>query len=116
MIIWLSRNLRLRENNQSQIMQEYCIPYLKNICFGYLLDSPQWGDSNKYSKHMTLCLKSIKYNILWGDSNKSPKHMFYEEIQTKLDLSYIPICSLSYSVQQQIHFNGNIFEKQMLSL
>ena len=37
-----------------------------NICFGYLLESPQWGDSSKY-----------------------PKHMFYEEIKTKQE------CSLS---------------------
>ena len=29
-------------------MQEYCIKYFKEI-YGYLLD---WGDSNKYPKHM----------------------------------------------------------------
>ena len=39
--------------------------------FGYLLESPRLGNSNKY-----------------------PKHMFYEEIRTKQDLSYISICSL----------------------
>ena len=26
----------------------------QNICFGYLLESPHWGDSNKYPKHMLL--------------------------------------------------------------
>ena len=26
----------------------------QNICFGYLLESPYWGDSNKYPKHMLL--------------------------------------------------------------
>ena len=31
----------------------------------------------------------------WGDSNKYPKHMFYEKKRTKQDLSYISICSLS---------------------
>ena len=24
----------------------------RNMCFEYLLESPQWGDSNKYPKHM----------------------------------------------------------------
>ena len=43
----------------------------RNTRFGYLLESPQWGDSNKY-----------------------PKHVFYEEIGTKQDFSYISICSL----------------------
>ena len=40
----------------------------------------------------------------WGDSNKYRKHMFYVEITIKQDLSYISI-----SVQQQIYFNGNVF-------
>ena len=44
----------------------------RNICFGYLLELPQWGNSNKY-----------------------PKRMFKEEIRMKQDLSYISICSLS---------------------
>ena len=35
MTIWLSQNFRLRGNNKSQIMQEYCIYYLKEI---YVLD------------------------------------------------------------------------------
>ena len=26
----------------------------QNICFGYLLESPQLGDSKKYPKHMLL--------------------------------------------------------------
>ena len=69
-------------------MQEYCIKFSSNICFGYLLESPHWGDSNKY-----------------------PKHMFYDEIQIKQGLSYISVCSLK-SLQQQIHFNGNIFENK----
>ena len=42
-----------------------------NICFGYLLESPQRGDSNKY-----------------------PKHMFYEEIRIKQGLSNILVCPL----------------------
>ena len=40
-----------------------------NICFGYLLQSPQRGDSNEY-----------------------PKHMFYEEIRIKQGISYISFC------------------------
>ena len=43
-----------------------CINTSSNIGFGYLLESPQRGDSNKY-----------------------PKHMFYEEIKIKQGLSYI---------------------------
>ena len=46
-------------------MQEYCIETSINIRFGYLLESPHRGDSNKY-----------------------PKHMFYKEIR------YIPFCPL----------------------
>ena len=56
---------------------------LKNICFGYLLELPLWGNSNKYLKHM-----------------------LYEEIRTKQDISYNLL--IKYSVQQQIHFNGNV--------
>ena len=41
------------------------------MCFGYLLESPHWGDSIKYSKHA-----------------------FYEQKRTKQDLSYISIFSL----------------------
>ena len=47
-------------------MQDYCMKTSSNKWFGYLLESPQWGDSNKY-----------------------PKHMFYEEITIKQGLSYI---------------------------
>ena len=43
-----------------------------NICFGYLLELPQRGNSNKY-----------------------PKHMFYEEIRMKQGLSYISFCPYS---------------------
>ena len=35
-------------------MQEYYIKTSGNICFGYLLESPHRGDSNKYPKQM-LC-------------------------------------------------------------
>ena len=52
-------------------MQEYCIKASRNICFGHLLESPHWGDSNKY-----------------------PTHMFYEEIWIKQGLSYISFCPL----------------------
>ena len=45
----------------------------------------------------------------WGNSNKYPKHMFYEEIIIKQGLYYISFCPLRILLQQQIHFNGNIF-------
>ena len=44
----------------------------RNMCFGYLLESPEWGDSNKY-----------------------PKRMFCEEVRIKQDLSCISICLFS---------------------
>ena len=49
--------------------------------FGFLLESPHWGDSNK-----------------------CPKHMLCEEIRAK----HINLL-IKYSVQKQIHFNGNVF-------
>ena len=54
-------------------MQKQCIKSSSNICFGYLLELPQRGNSNKH-----------------------PKHMFYEEIRIKQGLSYIlvPFCQL----------------------
>ena len=71
MTIWMSRNLRSRGGSWWEIVQEYCIRISSNICFGYLLESPHWGDSNKY-----------------------PKHMLYEEIRIKQCLSYISFCPL----------------------
>ena len=50
--------------------KKHCIKSSTNICFGYLLESPQRGDSNKY-----------------------PKHTFYEEI-IKQGLSNILFCPL----------------------
>ena len=52
-------------------MQDYCIKTSSKICFGYLLESPHSGDSNK-----------------------NPKHMFCEEIRIKQCLSYISFCPL----------------------
>ena len=52
-------------------MQKHCIKSSSNICFGYLLESPLTGDSNKY-----------------------PEHMFYEEIRIKQSLSHISFCPL----------------------
>ena len=61
--------------------------------FLYLLESPHWGVSNKY-----------------------PKHMFYREIRTKQNLFLHMFLLIKYSLQQQIHFNGKVFREQMLSL
>ena len=65
-------------------MQKHCIISSSNICFGYLLELPLWGNSNKY-----------------------PKHMFYEKIRIKPFLHII--LSIKDSLEQQIHYNGNIF-------
>ena len=64
---------RSRGDSKWEIMQEYCIKISSNICFGYLLESPQWGDSNKYPKH----------------------NMFYEKIRIKQGISYISFCFLA---------------------
>ena len=52
-------------------MQKQCMKSSSNICFGYLLESPQRGESNKY-----------------------PKQLFYEEKRIKQGLSYILFCPL----------------------
>ena len=39
------------------------------LCFGCLLESPHWGDSNKYSKH-ALCFGCLLESPHWGDSKK----------------------------------------------
>ena len=50
-------------------MQKYCIKTSNNICFGYLLESAQWGNSNK-----------------------CPKHTFCEDIRIKQGFSNISFC------------------------
>ena len=82
-------------NSQWEIMQEYCIKTSSNICFGYLLESPHWGDSNKYPKHIFYEEMRIKY-VLWGNENKT--RFFLHNI-----------LSIKDYLQQHIHFNGNIF-------
>ena len=67
----MSWNLLSRGDNFWEIMQEYFIKTSSNICFGYLLELP-----------------------LWGNSNKDPKHMFCEEIRIKQGFSYISFCPL----------------------
>ena len=36
------------------------------MCFGYLLESPQWGDSNKYPKHFVLIRDSLQEQIYFN--------------------------------------------------
>ena len=38
----------------------------ENICFGYLLESPHRGDSNKYTKRMVYKKKYLKYRLLYA--------------------------------------------------
>ena len=47
-------------------MQDYCMKTSSNVCFGYLLEPLELGDSNKY-----------------------PNHMFCKEITIKQGISYI---------------------------
>ena len=53
-------------------MLEYCIKTSSNICFGYLLESPHFGNSYK-----------------------DPKHMFFEELRIKQGLSCLSFCPLT---------------------
>ena len=70
--IWLARKPSLKRR---ELIRNYAGSLLFNtssdICFGYLLESPQRGDSNKY-----------------------PKHTFYEEIRIKHGICCISFCSL----------------------
>ena len=60
-------------------MQEYYHSILQvKYVFGYLLESPHRGDSNKY-----------------------PKHTLYEEIRIKHGICCISFCSLKILLQQQ---------------
>ena len=62
MTIWLSRKPSLK---RWQLIRNYAVALLFNtsinICFGYLLESPHRGDSNKYPKHMVYT--KIKLNM-----------------------------------------------------
>ena len=67
-------------------MQEYCIQNFKEThVFRYLLELPQWGNSNKYPKH-----------VLWGNKSRTRPFLHINQL-------------IKYSVQHQIHFNGNFF-------
>ena len=79
MTIWMSRNLRLRGDSLWEIRQEYCIKTSSNICFGYLQ-----------------FLKISKTYVLWENKNKTKSFLHI-------------ILSIKESLQQQIHFNNNIF-------
>ena len=76
--IWLARNPFLK---RWQLIRNYAGTLLfnisNNICFGYLLESPHQGDSNKYLKHT-----------------------FYEELRIKHGICCISFCSL------RIHYNS----------
>ena len=67
-------------------MLKHCIKSSSNICFGYLLESPQRGDSNKY-----------------------PKHIFYEEIRIKQSLSYILFCPLRILYNSKVIIMATFF-------
>ena len=55
--IWLAQKPFLK---RWQLFRNYAGTLLFNIssnkCFGYLLESPQWSDSNKYPKHTSYIL------------------------------------------------------------
>ena len=69
----------------SPICKNIGLNTLKKHMFWTLLESPHWGNSNKY-----------------------PKHVFYEAMKTRRPFSHINLL-IKYSVQQHIHFNGNVF-------
>ena len=67
-------------------MQNHFIKSSSNICFGYLLEC----------------------------SNKYPKHMFYEGNKNKTRPFLHIILSIKDSLQQLIHYNGNIFRNAVV--
>ena len=87
-------------------MQEYCIKTRSNICFGYLLESPLWGDSNKYPKHtfyeeirinkVFLTYHSIHY-LFWCQISDICRLLFY---CSKLLLGKLFICIDRLNVKQ----------------
>ena len=162
-------------------MQEYCIKTSSKVCFGYLLELPHWGNSNKYPKtyvpsrtHAYIILtplysktgvyRGIRYFSYFaknidcgyllepphrGGSNESPQSMVWEEIwkylnfssescpllvvkfsiylnrrvfvmyeekRIKQGLSYTSFRPVRTFLQEQIHYNGNIFGNKRLSL
>ena len=58
---------------------------LQETCFGYLLESPHWCDSNKYLKHIFYAEKRINQASFTNHSD-----------------------AFKDSLQRQIHFNGSI--------
>ena len=58
-IIWLEQNLPSRSDNKSKIRRTLYL-ILQKTSFGYLLELPHWGNSNKYPKH-----------VLWEIKNKT---------------------------------------------
>ena len=58
---------------------------LQETCFGYLLESPQWDDSHKYTKHVFLLFFFFFFFFFF---------CFFLKIKTIQGLSYITFCSL----------------------
>ena len=65
---------------------------LRNICCGYVLESPRRGDSNKYPRHMFL---GISNAILFEFSN-NPFHfqLKIRSIQTVVITSFVVISNM----------------------
>ena len=74
-------------------MQKHCIKSSSNTCFGYLSESPQ----------REAILTKVQNICSMGNKNKTRPFLHI-------------ILSIKDSLQQQIHYNGNIFWEQMLSL
>ena len=86
MVICLPRYLHSKGEVNHKLCKSVAFDTSTSICFGYLLELPQWGDSYKY-----------------------PKHMFYEENKNKTMPFLHMILRIKVSLQQQIHFTRNIF-------
>ena len=86
MTIWMSRNVRSRDDGLWEIMQKHCIISSSNICF--------WIFVRIASERRFLQISKIY--VLWGNKNKTRSFLHI-------------ILSNKDSLEQQIHYNGNIF-------
>ena len=69
-----------------------CLFTLRNICCGYLSESPWRGDSHKYPRHMFLgILKTILFNF-----SKNPFHieLRFRFIQIVVIMSFVVISNV----------------------
>ena len=54
MTVWMEWNIGSIWDGLFEVLKKIVFSTPRNICCGYLLESPRWGNSNKYPQHMFL--------------------------------------------------------------